>query len=156
MLVVGPDLLINDKWLDFDASHKELPCSLFAEATAQGKSIARLSCSHIVKHLYDLVLVEVSCGSTSPQSSTDADEYLRQQVYEKIDQMPCMVELTRGEEAGTLEVSWVHAESEKIWRLHGLELKGRVTMHRRSSCVGKVSGLLTSGEYFYRDGWREC
>jgi hypothetical protein len=142
ILLHGPDLLINDKWLDFYASHEGSSCSLFLEAAAQKTSIARLSCSHVVKTLYDSVLVEVSNGSNPREGSSHADDYLRQLVSEKMDQMPCMVEIVRGEAAGALEVSWVHAESEKISRLHHLELKGRITMHRKSTCAEKELELL--------------
>lgn len=147
ILLQGSNLLINDKWLDFHASHEKLSCSLFFEATAEQTSIDRFSCSHIVKNLYDLVLVELSNGSNGQQSRcSHTDDYLRQLVSEKIDQMPCMVEVVQGEAAGVLEVTWVHSESEKISRLHRLELKGRITMHRESTCADKKSELLASSK----------
>ena len=49
-----------------------------------------------------------------------------------------MVEVVQGEAAGVLEVTWVHSESEKIFRLHRLELKGRITIHRESHAQNKT------------------
>jgi hypothetical protein len=146
LLLLGPNLLINDKWLDFYASHENSSCSLFHEATAEQTNIDRFSCSHIIKCLYDSILVELSNLSNALQSR-NSDDYMRQLVGEKIDQMPCLVEVAQGEEAGVLEVSWVHAESEKISRLHRLELKGQITMHRKRTCE-KKSELLVSGGCF--------
>jgi hypothetical protein len=145
LLLLGPDLLINDKWLDFYAGHENSSCSLFLEAAAEQTSINRFSCSHIIKSLYDSLLVELSHGS-NPQQNRNSDNYMRQLVSEKIDQMPGMVDISQGGGAGVLKVSWVHAESEKISRLHHLELKGRITMHRKSTCADKRSELLSSGE----------
>ncbi|CZR65305.1 uncharacterized protein PAC_15205 [Phialocephala subalpina] len=143
VLLQCSNLLVNDKWLDFQASHEKSPCSLFLEATAERISIDRFSCSHIIKNLHDLVLVELSKGSGTQQNRCSrSEDYLRQLVNEKIDQMPCMVEVVQGEAAGVLEVSWIHVESEKISRLHRLELKGRITMHRESTCADKKSELL--------------
>ena len=145
ILLLGCNLVINDKWLDFHASHDKSLCSLFLEATAEQINIDRFSCSHIIKNLYDLVLVELSKGSSTQENRSSDAEHLRQMVREKIDQMPCMVEVIQGNSAGVLEVSWVHAESERISKLHHLELKGRVTMHRESTCAEKKSELLASG-----------
>ena len=148
ILLQGPDLLINDKWLDFYASHEGSSCSLFLEAAAQQAAIKRFSCTHIIKSLYDSVLVELSNGTNAEQKrSSYTGDYLRQLASEKIDQMPCMVEVSQGEAVGVLEVSWVHAESEKISRLHNLDLKGRITMHRMSTCADKRLKLLTSSEF---------
>jgi hypothetical protein len=145
ILLQGSNLVINDKWLDFHASHDKSFCSLFLEATAEQITIDRFSCGHIIKNLYDLILVELSKGSSTQENrSSDTAEHLRQMVREKIDQMPCMVEVIQADLAGVLEVSWVHAESEKISKLHHLELKGRVTMHRESTCADKKSELLAS------------
>lgn len=147
LLLHESQLLINDKWLDFEASHKSSSCSLFLQATAEQNDIDRFSCSHIVKSLYDLVLVELSNGSNSQQHN-HSNNYMHQLVSEKVDQMPCMVKVVQGEAAGVLEVSWVHAESEKISRLHHLELKGWITMHRNSTCSDKKSELLAFCEYY--------
>jgi len=78
------------------------------------------------------------------QHYRSSDDQLRQLAGEKIDQMPCIVQ---GEAAGVMEVSWVHAGGEKISRLHRLELKDRITMHRMSTCAEKKSELLSSGKY---------
>lgn len=148
LLLLEQNLLINDKWLDFFASHETSSCSLFLEAVAEKTSIDRFSCSHAIKTLYDWILLELSRGS-NPQHNRHSDNYLRQLVSEKIDQMPSMVEISRGRAAGMLKVSWVHAESEKISRLHNLQLKGRISMHRKSTCADKRSALLSLGEHQY-------
>ena len=120
-------------------------CSLFLEATAEQTNIDRFSCGHIIKNLYDLILVELSKGSSMQENRSSDAEHLRQMAREKIDQMLCMVEVIQGNSAGVPEVSWVHAESERISKLHHLDLKGRITMHCESTCAGKKSELLASG-----------
>jgi hypothetical protein len=145
LLLQGSDLLINDKWLDFGSSHKESSCSTFLEAKAAKIEIDRFSCSHIVKHLYDLILLELSKGhNVQHDGSHHSDDYLRQMVSERVDQMPCMVHVERGDVGGVLIVKWVHAESDKLSRIHSLELMGRITMHKESTCGDKKLELLTS------------
>jgi hypothetical protein len=135
-------LLINDKWLDFVTSHQSSSCSLFLQATAEQSSIDRFSCGHLMKSLYDSVLVELSAGSGLQQQHY-SDDYMRQLVSEKIDQMPCMVSVVQVDAVGELEVSWIHAESEKIFRLHRLQLEGHITLHRKSTCAHMDSELLS-------------
>lgn len=145
LLLEGSNLVINDKWLDFDSSHKDSSCSAFLEAKAAKIDIARFSCSHIVKNLYDLILVELSKGTDAHHNkSPHSEDYLRQMVSERIDQMPCMVHVDKGDVGGVLIVRWVHAESERLSKIHSLELMGRVTMHRESTCAVKKLELLTS------------
>lgn len=154
LLLLERKLLINDKWLDFNSSHEQSSCSTFREANAANIEITRFSCSHIVENLYDLILVELSKGhATQKAKSPYSDDYLRLMVSEKIDQMPCKVDVLQGSVAGMLVVEWFHAESAKLSRMHSLELMGRITMHRESTCSDKKLELLTLGIciFFYID-----
>jgi hypothetical protein len=54
-----------------------------------------------------------------------------------------MVSVVQGDAGGELEVSWIHAESEKIFRLHRLQLEGHITLHRKSTCAHMDSELLS-------------
>jgi hypothetical protein len=142
----GTHLLINDKWFDFCASHQNSSCSLFLEAAAKQISIDRFSCTHVVKSLYDSVLLELS-SRPNPQQQSRSDHYMRQLVSEKIDQMPCMLKVAQGEAGGVLDVSWVHPESERIFKLHHLELRGHVVLHRKSTCAALEAELLAFREF---------
>ena len=147
LLLQGSDLLINGKWLDFNSSHEDSSCSTFLEAKNANIDIDRFSCSHIVKALYDLILVELSKGPDAEQNKcSHSEDYLRQMVSERIDQMPCMVHLVLGDVGGVLIVEWVHIESEKLSKIHSLDLMGRVTMHRETTCSDMKLKLLTSSK----------
>jgi hypothetical protein len=151
LLLEGSKLLINNRWLDFLTSHQVAPCSLFTEATANNLAIECFSCGHIVADLYELLLVELSKSpSTTDNNQSEVnDSSLRLKVSESIEQMPCKVGVTPGAQSRELVVSWVHTESEKANRLHGLDLKGRVILHQMSTCAARVSELLSSGKSYY-------
>ena len=71
---------------------------------------------------------------------------LRRKVAEKMHQMPCMLEVSAPAETfDQLDVTWVHPESSKMSKLYGLEWKGRVTLHRESTCLDKKRALLADG-----------
>jgi len=128
-------LLINDKWLDFDASHALSFCALFAEANDDEVKIDTFSCNHVVTELYNLILVELSRDSSSELGiPPDTDNSLHQKVSEKIRQIPHKVDCKPGNSAGVIHVSWVHSESEKDWKLHGVSRHGRVILHRENTC----------------------
>ena len=50
MLLDGPKLYFNDKWLDFDKSHEDAPCSL-SFAAMRGIEMNQSSCAHILSEL---------------------------------------------------------------------------------------------------------
>jgi hypothetical protein len=143
LLLDGSRLLVNDKWLDFVASHSSSFCALFTEANVDEVTIDRFSCNHVVTELYNLILVELSreC-SLELGSAPDTDSSLHQKVSEKIRQIPHKVECMPGSLAGVIHVSWVDPESEKDWKLHGVSRRGRVILHRETTCSKKKLELL--------------
>ncbi|KAF4630319.1 hypothetical protein G7Y89_g7815 [Cudoniella acicularis] len=55
-------LMINERWLDFQTSHRRTRCSLFEEAFALNLNIKIFSCGHVLTELYGLILVELARG----------------------------------------------------------------------------------------------
>jgi hypothetical protein len=141
LLLDKSDLLIHEKWLDFGASHDGADCWLSSLASASGIKIDTFSCDHIVTNLYGLVLNELD----SRDGGLAADEKsLNLKVSERLREMPRKIEIAPGQEAGEIEVSWVDAASDMASRLHGLNVKGRITLHRERTCSEKKFELLTS------------
>jgi hypothetical protein len=58
--------------------------------------------------------------------------------------MPCIVSVVQVDTVRELEVLWIHAESEKIFRLYCLQLEGHITLYRKSTCTYMDSDLLSS------------
>ena len=52
-------LQINDKWLDFYASHVEVPCWLSRLASVQDVDTDMFSCDHVVADFYGLIFMEL-------------------------------------------------------------------------------------------------
>lgn len=147
VLLKDSDLIINDKWLDFHASHHDSWCSLYLQAMADLVSIDHFSCSHIVRNLHELILVELEkAPNVAMQSGLLRNDQMRQIVSECIDQMPYRVEIVQGEGPGVLEVSWLHNQSESAFEYHHL-LLGRVKLHRQSTCAAKKSELIMYSKY---------
>jgi hypothetical protein len=147
ILLKGNRLLINDRWLDFHQSHTKSQCSLFTEASARNTRIDQFTCGHVLNELYSLILVELSKGPNSKKNkSVGSYASLRLNVSEKVLQMPVLVEALPGEYPGQIRVSWVHLESQKVFQIHRIDPKGRVTLHRESTCAHMKECLLSPGE----------
>jgi hypothetical protein len=137
LLIDGSDLLIHEDWLDFKASHQAAPCWLSTLASTQEVNIETFSCDHIINDLYNLVLNEF-------KSDVGMACSLRLKVSESLREMPRKVEIAQGPDTGEIEVSWVDAAGEIASKLHGLNVKCRITLHRESTCSQKKSELLAS------------
>jgi hypothetical protein len=128
LLLVDKVLQINDKCLDFQESHKNAPCWLSQQSIGQ---VNTFLCLHVVTHLYDLVLVELT---RDPDTRTLAIEpSLRFKVRESLQQMPLVVETALTEAACELKISWSDSDHD-LASMHGLDPKCRVTLHRESTC----------------------
>ena len=145
LLLHRPRILVNDRILDFYTSHRIVSCSLSRDALYD-TDLSVFSCSHIVIDFYEMLLVEMSRESVKMECP-ETDAHLRNRVNENILQMPCMVTAMPGIIAGEIEVSWLGTESEKAFRQHRLAHKGRVTLHRESSCSIRKHDLLARGDY---------
>jgi hypothetical protein len=143
LLLEGSQLQVNEKWLDFRTSHNDAPCGLSRMAFAEDINIQTFSCDHVVNELYDLVLVEVSKRrNTDHDALQEKDSSLRLRVSESLRQMPRMIETTHGDNPGEIVVSWIDPESSLVAKLHHLDLKCRVTLHRDSTCSHKKFDLV--------------
>jgi hypothetical protein len=58
--------------------------------------------------------------------------------------MPRLIETAPGRNAGEIDVTWMDSESDIAARLHGLDVKYRVTPHCESTCAMKRFDLVTS------------
>ncbi|KFX87760.1 hypothetical protein V490_08034 [Pseudogymnoascus sp. VKM F-3557] len=141
LLLEDSQLQVNDKWLDFRTSHKDAPCGLSRLAFAEDLAIHTFSCDHVINELYDLVLVEIirekECGALK-----EKDDSLRLRVSESLRQMPRMITITHGYNDGEILVSWTDPESSLLSKLHHLNLKCRITLHRESTCSQRRLDLI--------------
>ena len=143
LLLEGSQLLVNDKWLDFHASHNDAPCGLSRVAAALNTNIDTFSCDHVIMGLYDLFLLELIKDRDSDQNALrERDSSLRLGVSENLRQMPRMIQIARGDHAGEISVTWTDSECGLLAKLHQLDLKCRVTLHRESTCSHKRFDLV--------------
>ncbi|KAH7305638.1 hypothetical protein BKA65DRAFT_560112 [Rhexocercosporidium sp. MPI-PUGE-AT-0058] len=138
LLVVGSDLFINDKFLDFDKSHQRVSCFL-----SQYKiDPPDFPCDHIIVGLHESILRELKKRSKSPQQSSLTKFSSRLKLEENLRQMPRLIDLAPGNAPGELAVSWSISESGRIYDLYGLDLMCRVTLHRQSTCSDRREDLI--------------
>jgi hypothetical protein len=143
LLLDDSTLHINEKWLDFQASHIELSCWLSSLTLVEDVDTDVFSCDHIVANIYDSILTELRKGNTQKDRQSDEKySHLRLRVSESLRQMPRMIENTQGENAGEIKVSWTVPESNLVVKFHRVDLKCRVTLHRESSCGSKRFDLF--------------
>lgn len=145
LLIDGSNLLIHERCLDFYGSHDTNPCRLASMASTHEVKIETFSCDHIVMDLYELILDELTKepGSNSGEAMPSRSS-LYLQVSESMMEMPRKVEIAQGPKTGEIEVSWVDFASDIASRLHGLNIKGRVILHRERTCPNKRFELLAT------------
>lgn len=143
LLLRQSTLQINEKWLDFRASHDEVPCWLSRLSSVEKINTNMFSCDHVVAELFDLVLMEITKDKTGDNAASgEKDSTLRIRVNESLRQMPRMVESTHGDEPGEINVTWTDPESILASKIHGVDLKCRVTLHREQTCADKRNELV--------------
>lgn len=141
LLLDGTQLMVNEKWLDFYDSHKNVPCWISRESTTAGFISDTFSCDHIITELYDMVLMELDkrCEEEG-QKAEEADGLLRLRLVENLRQMPREIRITPGYSPGEIDVTWMASEGALAAKLHGLDVKYRVTLHRERTCESKKKG----------------
>ena len=145
LLLDGSNLLLNDKWLDFDRSHDGMPCWYSKLASLKDSTSQGFFCSHVVMDLYEMVLTELRHkGDTNESTLANSHGSLRRTVSENLHEMPSMIQIVQGERSGEIEVSWACLHGHLATRL-GVDLKFRVTLHRESKCSAKRKDLLVPG-----------
>ncbi|KAH9217392.1 hypothetical protein DL95DRAFT_493667 [Leptodontidium sp. 2 PMI_412] len=126
LLVVGSDLFINDKFLDFDKSHQHVSCFL----SQYGIDAPDFPCDHIIIGLHQSILRELKKQAKISQRSSDSGFSLTLKLGGNLRQMPRLVESTPGKVVGELKVSWSVSESGMVYDIYGLDLMCRVTLHQ--------------------------
>lgn len=144
MLLRGQVLNINEKWLDFRASHQKTPCSLSRAVGPEAHNSDCFSCYHVVFHLYRLVLEELARQPGEKIEQAETDNLLQHRVRENLIQMPIMVTANMTENRGEILVSWTDLDS--VSKLHQLNSRCRVTLHRESTCSPIKHHLLSLGK----------
>lgn len=140
-------LMINDKWLDFAASHSETPCSLYTDASDQDITINHFECSHILLDLFDKILDEINKYSDGGGNRTHICGSLRLKAIEKIDNMPSEVSVSRGEKPREIDVSWMHPVSERAFKRYKMIHMGLVILHCESTCSIQKQQFLRTGMF---------
>ncbi|PMD41313.1 hypothetical protein L207DRAFT_581755 [Hyaloscypha variabilis F] len=128
LLIHGSKLLINDKWLDFKASHECGDCDLSLEASTQNLNIDTFDCGHIITELYNALVADMSNQLGSKKLSSEASNSLLRA------------------NAGEIVVSWTESESDRVFKNHGSLRQGRITLHRESTCSTLKTEILSSDE----------
>jgi hypothetical protein len=145
LLLDGTQLMINDKWLDFHASHQNAPCWLSRSSTTAGFSSDTFSCDHVIIDLYDMIIMEVDkCPGEQGHGAVEADGLLRLRLVENLHHMPRLIETAPGRNPGEIDVTWLDSEGGLAARLHRLDVRCRVTLHRESTCAMRRHDLVTS------------
>ena len=140
----GRQLMIHEKWLNFQASHHEVACQLSRLKSGDPRwERDAFYCDHVIDYLYDLVLTELpEDENEKTTNSIEKNSSLRLRVSESLKKMPRMIQNVPGDQPGEIEVSWTENESIMIAKLHESQFKCQVTLHRESTCSGKKFELF--------------
>lgn len=141
ILIEDSRILINDKWLDFEASHDASFCS--ASEVAGSKSSNVFSCDHIATDLHTTILLELNKDNEiSSLAHNSQMTKLKLRVSRALRQMPRLVKLKQGASPRQLDVSWRDFESQIMFEGHGLKLVCQVTLHRETTCAARNKNLV--------------
>jgi hypothetical protein len=140
LLLDNSDLILHDRCLNFHQWHERTPCRLSSQAAVHNVDIDTFSCNHIITDLYNLLLIELQ---NQPGSDCSKDDSFRLKVSQSLDEMPRKIEIAQGLGTGELQVSWVDGASDAAYRLNHLDIKGRITLHRESTCFNKRKEFLS-------------
>ncbi|KAJ8069439.1 hypothetical protein OCU04_003093 [Sclerotinia nivalis] len=139
-------LLLHDKWMDFDKSHAEnsKDCILsHMRHPGDDSPIEIFSCDHIIIDICNQVLQELDRGGAGKIFPDDQHlNSLPLQVGECLKNMLRAIQARPGPNKGEICVSWEDNEAGKLFRLHNMVLNCCVTLHRESTCSHKRSDLI--------------
>lgn len=148
---VGIDLLyepekktvkVHEKWLNFEEIHKTATCHVSRLATTQSVASEVLFCDHIIEEIYGMVLSEIVEGLGLRQNeSIVLERSLRNEVRDKLQQMPRGICVTSTQLGGELEVCWWDSESALVSKFFP-DTKIHIVLHRENTCSGERSNLL--------------
>lgn len=107
LLLDESQLMINAKWLDFEASHEKMPCFLSRLSGTAGFVNDLFSCDHVITDLYEMILLELAESDVGEDKcDEEADGMLRLKLLENLRQMPRVVKMVPGSRPGEIDVSW--------------------------------------------------
>ncbi len=140
LLIDESNVIINDKWLDFTASHAQHSCWISDE----GIALEEFPCDHVINYLHDLVLKQLKPPYCDQEVDVEFRMRLGSKASQHFHQMPRSIEIRQGTELGELIVVWSTLECEDFYRRHGLKLNYRIVLHRQSTCHDRKEELLLS------------
>ena len=144
ILLQDSDILVNDRWLGFHASHKDASCWLSRIAAREDLNIESFFCDHVVIYLYDLILIEVAKASKLSSSGRAHRETLSLKIAESLCQMPREVDIRPVDQRCQIQVSWTDLDGH-FASIRSLELTYSVVLHRERTCAEKKDALLNHG-----------
>jgi hypothetical protein len=141
LLLDGSDVLINDKWLNFQETHLQTRCWLSRTHIKDSD----FPCDHVINDLYEHVLYEMKkVPGAETDLTSEATNSMRLRAHDHLRQMPRSIELGEGEKSGELKVEWHSPDPDAFFKRYGVNLRSIVTLHRESTCFGKKSDVLSS------------
>lgn len=125
-------LEISDKWLCFDAIHRQEPCAV---ANMEADILSRNSfiCDHIAESLLELVLYQLGFGHLIRSR--------RRRFVEKLRQMPREITAEQGQNAKEIVITWKDGATHLFSTVLGKNIQYHVTLHEEK-CWDKASDLL--------------
>ncbi|KAK2627369.1 hypothetical protein QTJ16_003335 [Diplocarpon rosae] len=138
LLILGSELLINDKWLDYNKTHKNGTCFLWE----YGMKEPEFPCDHTISRLYGIIISKISTTPLLDRSTLESESSLREMLNENLRQMPRMIHIRQGKSTGQLEIVWTGLESKMVWRIYGVEMMCRITLHLERTCKDRKADLL--------------
>lgn len=147
MLIFEDTLEINEKWLDFRASHSAAHCKLSLQSL-EGQPVEHFTCDHIIVDLYKMALQELKRHPEKDHDErSESDDVLYLRVLESLREMPITVEARTTNRAGEIEVLWADLDRDVASRVFGMEPKCQVTLHRKSTCGARRHDLLATSKW---------
>ncbi|KAH8589310.1 hypothetical protein B0O99DRAFT_676727 [Bisporella sp. PMI_857] len=140
MLLEGSKLMINNKWVNFSASHRIAPCALSSKLSGANEDVL-FSCDHILLDLYNLILLELSKRGPENAGTVENNPTQRWKVEQTLREMPRLVNVVQGL-PGELIVSWRDFESQILYEGHGLNALCQVTLHCERTCADRKMDLV--------------
>jgi hypothetical protein len=147
LLLDGRVLLIHESWFDFRRCHDGVSCQLTETASVKDFNSELFSCDHVVIEWYRLVLNELlNRAGPNRIELEEVTRSLHAKVSQNLRSMPTRVAITQGVQPREIKVSWVDSVGAKAFKLYGLDLKCRITLHLNNATCGQRKKDLLAPE----------
>jgi hypothetical protein len=146
ILLDGPTLLVHESWFDFRKGHDGVSCHLTETTSTKDFNSELFSCDHVAMEWYRLLLNELlNRAGPNRIELEEVARSLHAKAGQNLRDMPTSVAITQGDQPREIKVSWVDSVGAKAYKLHGLDLQCRVTLHlNNATCKLKREDLLAS------------